>query len=93
MQRDFDLVVSLLGALRDSPLAKLTGPELLAAVQAPGQSEPAEEEVLHHLALMEDAGFVKRLEEVISTHWRLTWAGYDALEGNDEDDDEEVDPS
>ncbi|MEI2417315.1 DUF2513 domain-containing protein [Orrella sp. JC864] len=95
MQRNFDLVVSLLGAMRDAPAAQLTVAELVQALQAPGIDEADEASVQHHLAIMEDAGFVKRVDEVIATRWRLTWAGYDALEGNedDEDEDDEVDPS
>lgn len=89
MQRDFDLVVTLLGALRDTPAAKLGTQQLMQAVQLPELSAANDETVLHHLAIMEDAGLVKRLDEVESTSWRLTWAGYDALESNTEDDEDD----
>lgn len=89
MQREFDLVVTILGGLRDAPAAWLSTAEVVAAVQHPGADAIAEERVLHHLHIMEDAGLVKRMDAVVDTCWRLTWTGYDTLDG-DEDDDADV---
>lgn len=86
MQRDFDLVVTLLGALRDTPAAKLSTEELVDAVQVPEVAEVDAETVQHHLAILDDAGLVKRLDEVESTSWRLTWNGYDALDNDEEEE-------
>jgi len=94
MQRDFDLVVIILGALRDAPAAALSG----AAIQAAALPEPdgarAQEIVQLHLEILEDAGLVKRLSAGSTpgdSMWRITWKGYDALDQEEEDDDEDDD--
>jgi len=83
MQRDFDLVITLLASLREAPTRSLTLAQLL---EAAGQTvgDVSDEQVSHHLDLLHDADLVKPLD----VGWRLTWHGYDALEQGDDEDDE-----
>lgn len=82
MQRDFDLVVTLLGALRDAP-SRALAPAQLAEAARDVLDDVDDDTVAHHLDLLQDAELVAPLGD----GWRLTWKGYDALE--QEDDDEE----
>lgn len=91
MLRDMDLVVTLLGAFRDAPSAAMNIEDLTDAVQHPGSDEIAPDKVMHHLALLCDAGLVKQVSDGFadsSATWRLTWQGYDTLDGDDDDDDD-----
>lgn len=85
MQRDFDLVVTILATLRDSDAASLNASKISADMQYP--ENDSIEVVAHHLELLNDAGLIKQLA---NGDWRLTWKGYDALD-QDEDDDEDMD--
>jgi len=91
MQRDFDLVVTILGAFRDAATPSLTGAAIKeAALENP--AEPmADETVQLHLEILEDAGLVKRVSPGSTNgdaQWRITWKGYDALDQDEEDDDD-----
>jgi len=94
MQRDFDLVVTILGALRDAPGPNLSTHDIKNAALAPHPEEQGLQVIAHHLDLLEDAGLVKQVSETSAnagaTRWRITWKGYDALE-QDEDDEEDED--
>ena len=85
MQRDFDLVVTILGALRDADATSLSAQDIKTAVAEDNESL---ELICHHMDLLADAGLVKHVE--ISGNWRITWKGYDALE-QDEDDEDDMD--
>lgn len=94
MQRDFDLIVTILGAFRDADTAALSGRDVTKAVAQADPAGPTPDVIDHHLELLADAGLAKKLTE--STHgqdamWRMTWKGYDALEQDEEDDDDEDD--
>jgi len=93
MQRDFDLVVSILGALRDASGPNLSTHDIKNAALAPHPEEQGLQVVAHHLELLADAGLVKQISETAAnagaTRWRLTWKGYDALEQNEDDEDED----
>lgn len=94
MQRDFDLVVTILGALRDSDAATLSARDIQAAVHAATSGNESIEQVAHHLDILGDAGLAKQTAGVDGrldiAQWRITWKGYDALEQeNNEDDDED----
>ncbi|AKP89914.1 DUF2513 domain-containing protein [Achromobacter xylosoxidans] len=90
MQRDFDLVVTILGALRDAPGPNLSTHDIKEAALA---HEQGLQLVAHHLDLLADAGLVKQVSETAATagdtRWRITWKGYDALEQDEEDEDDE----
>jgi hypothetical protein len=91
MQRDMDLVVTLLGAFRDAPVAALTIGQLTQAVQHPSTGDISAEKVEHHLELLCDAGLVIQVSEGYADSaatWRLTWQGYDTLDGDDDEDDD-----
>jgi DNA-binding transcriptional ArsR family regulator len=84
MQRNFDLVVTILGAFRDAE----------AAVQELDIDDATPEAVSHHLELLADAGLAKKLTEGTTGQdamWRITWKGYDALEQDEEDEDDDLD--
>ncbi len=88
MQRDFDLIVTLLGAFRDADSATLTANDLTVLLQEEDSSEDLER-VLLHLDLLEDAGLARKVDETgipEDDAWRITWKGYDALEQDEEDD-------
>ncbi|WMD21399.1 DUF2513 domain-containing protein [Achromobacter seleniivolatilans] len=93
MQRDFDLVVTILGALRDAPGPNLSTHDIKNAALAPHPEEQGQQLIAHHLDLLADAGLVKQVSETAATagatRWRITWKGYDALE-QDEDDEEDA---
>lgn len=93
MQRDFDLVVTILGALRDAPGPNLSTHDIKKAAQAPHSQEQGLQRITHHLDLLTDAGLVKQIGEAAAiaddTRWRITWKGYDALEQDEEDEDDE----
>lgn len=87
MQRDFDLVVTILGTIRDAEAASLSAGEIRTNMQYP--ENDSAETVAHHLELLTDAGLIKQLA---NGNWRLTWKGYDALDqGDDDDDDDDLD--
>jgi methyl coenzyme M reductase gamma subunit len=92
MQRDFDLVVTILGAFRDAAAATLSGREITQAVQELDSETIDGETVDHHLELLADAGLAKKLTEGASSQdavWRITWKGYDALDQDEEDEDDD----
>jgi len=91
MQRDFDLVVTLLGALRDADAVAVSQQDLLTAVQASmPESAPSATLITHHLNILSDAGLIATLPQGTSDQmWRLTWKGHDALEQEEEDDEDE----
>ncbi|WP_233234820.1 helix-turn-helix domain-containing protein [Bordetella sp. LUAb4] len=92
MQRDFDLVVTILGTFRDAAAATLTGQEVTKAVQELAEDDLSAATVEHHLEILADAGLAKKLTEGPTGQdavWRITWKGYDALEQDDEDEEEE----
>lgn len=95
MQRDFDLVVTILGALRDAPGPNLSTHDIKNAALAPHPEEQGLQVIAHHLDLLEDAGLVKQVSETAAnagaTRWRITWKGYDALEQDEDDEDEDED--
>lgn len=93
MQRDFDLVVTILGALRDSKATTLSTLDIKQAVLANNPGDQGIELVAHHLEILGDAGLVKQVgaagDKPENTEWRITWKGYDALEQDEEDEDDE----
>ncbi|MFC4274401.1 DUF2513 domain-containing protein [Achromobacter aloeverae] len=94
MQRDFDLVVTILGSFRDADAATLTGQEVTQAVQELAEGDLPAAVVEHHLEILADAGLAKKLTEGTTGQdavWRITWKGYDALEQDEEDEEEEED--
>jgi hypothetical protein len=94
MQRNFDLVVTILGAFRDAEAAVLSGRDVTAAVQELDIDDATPEAVSHHLELLADAGLAKKLTEGTTGQdamWRITWKGYDALEQDEEDEDDDLD--
>lgn len=64
MQRDFDLVVTILGALRDAPGPNLSTHDIKEAALA---HEQGLQLVAHHLDLLADAGLVKQVSETAAT--------------------------
>ncbi|HAP27196.1 MAG TPA: DUF2513 domain-containing protein [Achromobacter sp.] len=94
MQRDFDLVVTILGALRDASGPNLSTHDIKNAA-LPHPEEQGLQVIAHHLDLLEDAGLVKQVSETAAnagaTRWRITWKGYDALEQDEDDEDEDED--
>jgi hypothetical protein len=94
MQRNFDLVVTILGAFRDAEAAAMSGHEITAAVQELDIDDATAESVNHHLELLADAGLAKKLTEGTTGQdamWRITWKGYDALDQDEEEEDEDLD--
>jgi hypothetical protein len=94
MQRDFDLVVTLLGALRDADTPSLSQQSIETAVQASmPESAPSAMLITHHLNILLDAGLIAAITPTASNSaeqmWRLTWKGHDALEQEEEDDEDE----
>jgi DNA-binding transcriptional ArsR family regulator len=94
MQRDFDLVVTILGTFRDADAATLSGREITIAVQELDSATVHPETIDHHLELLADAGLAKKLTEGNPGQdaiWRITWKGYDALDQDEDDEDEDDD--
>jgi len=94
MQRDFDLIVTILGAFRDANTAALSGRDVTNAVAENDPAAPSPEMIDHHLELLADAGLAKKLTESTNGQdamWRMTWKGYDALEQDEEDDEDDED--
>ncbi|AOB30946.1 hypothetical protein AKI39_09975 [Bordetella sp. H567] len=94
MQRNFDLVVTILGAFRDAEASVLSGRDVTAAVQELDIDDATPEAVNHHLELLADAGLAKKLTESTTGQdamWRITWKGYDALEQDEEDEEDDLD--
>ena len=94
MQRDFDLVVTILGELRDADAASLSQADIQAAVHASMPDAPPPATIAHHLDLLADAGLIAAAGtahdgDPQEAHWRLTWKGHDALDQQDEDEEEE----
>jgi len=92
MQRDFDLVVTILGILRDAPTPALATGKIASELDEVMTSPLSTELVRHHLDLLADAGLVKpAAPSGDDEQWRLTWQGYDALEQETEEEDEDDD--
>ncbi|OZI48721.1 DUF2513 domain-containing protein [Bordetella genomosp. 4] len=95
MQRDFDLVVTILGELRDADTAALSQEDIEAAVQASMPDAPPAPLIAHHLDILSDAGLITLVpatdDSDAETYWRLTWKGHDALEQEEDDEDEDED--
>ena len=96
MQRDFDLVVTILGELRDADAASLSHADVEAALQASLPDAPPTATIAHHLDILADAGLIVAASGVQdggpdATQWRLTWKGHDALDQQDDDEDEDED--
>jgi len=91
MQRDFDLVVTLLGALRDSEAISLSQAAIEQAVQSSmPDAAPSPALITHHLNILLDAGLVALVGSTDGQQtWRITWKGHDALEQDEEDDEAE----
>lgn len=92
MQRNFDLVVTILGAFRDAEASVLSGRDVTAAVQELDIDDATPDVVSHHLELLADAGLTKKLTESATGQdamWRITWKGYDALEQDEEDEEDD----
>lgn len=92
MQRDFDLVVTLLGTLRDADTASLAQQNIEASIQAIMPDAPLAL-VAHHLDILLDAGLIAAVPHPEGTHnaplWRITWKGHDALEQEEDADEDE----
>ena len=95
MQRDFDLVVTILGELRDADTPTLSQGDIETAVLASMPDAPPASLIGHHLDILADAGLVKAVAALDDSpedaHWRLTWKGHDALDQQDGEGDEEED--
>ena len=94
MQRDFDLVVTILAELRDADTATLSPAAIEKAVSASMPDTPSAPTVAHHLDLLADAGLIAPVATgggAGDAQWRLTWKGHDALDQQDQDDDEDED--
>ncbi|WP_041862919.1 DUF2513 domain-containing protein [Bordetella petrii] len=93
MQRDFDLVVTILGELRDADTAALSRADIEAAVHASMPDAPPAASIAHHLDILADAGLIAAAAapdgDLAGAAWRLTWKGHDALDQQDDDEDEE----
>lgn len=88
MQRDFDLVVTILGTLRDAPTPSLSTTSIAQELDKAIASPLSGELIRHHLDILADAELVKPAGRAgDEEHWRLTWKGYDALEQEDDEDD------
>ena len=91
MQRDFDLVVTILGALRDAPGPNLSTLDIKNAALAPHPEEQGLQLIAHHMDLLADAGLVKQISETAANAGATAGASpgsYDALEQDDEDEEE-----
>ncbi|GAB1579696.1 DUF2513 domain-containing protein [Bordetella petrii] len=92
MQRDFDLVVTILSELRDADTAALSEAHIVAAVHASMQDAPPAPLIAHHLDILADAGLIKAALSMDGSphdaHWRLTWKGHDALDQQDSEEDD-----
>jgi len=90
MQRDFNLVVTILGELRDADTAALSQEDIETAVQASMPDAPPAALIAHHLDILSDAGLIAAVPTTddtdAETYWRLTWKGHDALEQEEEDE-------
>lgn len=94
MQRDFDLVVTILSELRNADAASLSQQDIEAAVAASMPDAAATAVMVHHLDILADAGLISMVAQngqARQPHWRLTWKGHDALDQQDEDDEEPED--
>lgn len=94
MQRNFDLVVTILGAFRDAEASVLSGRDVTAAVQELDVDDATPDAISHHLELLADAGLAKKLTESTTGQdamWRITWKGYDALEQDEEGEEDDLD--
>ena len=95
MQRDFDLIVTILGELRDADTAALSRADIEAAVHASMPDTPPAALIAHHLDILADAGLIALATApdggLNGAAWRLTWKGHDALDQQDEDDEEDDD--
>lgn len=94
MQRDFDLVVTILSELRDADVAVLSQADIEAAVSSSMPEAPSPAAVEHHLDILADAGLIAAVVsngQARNAHWRLTWKGHDALDQQDEDEDDDED--
>ena len=91
MQRDFDLVVTILSELRDADTAALSQEDIESAIQASMPDAPPAPLIAHHLDILSDAGLITSVptqdDSDAETYWRLTWKGHDALEQEEEDED------
>ena len=90
MQRDFDLVVTILSELRDADTAALSQEDIESAVQASMSDASSAALIAHHLDILSDAGLIAAVpsgdEGDSEAYWRLTWKGHDALEQEEDDD-------
>lgn len=93
MQRDFDLVVTILGEIRDADTAALSQRDIEVAIQAGMPDAPPTAFIAHHLDILCDAGLIAAVatDDEEQTSWRLTWKGHDALEQEDEDEEDDED--
>lgn len=95
MQRDFDLVVTILGELRDADTAALSQEDIEKAVQASMSDVAPAALIAHHLDILADAGLIASVpsgdDGDAEAYWRLTWKGHDALEQEEDDEDEDDD--
>jgi len=93
MQRDFDLVVTILGELRDADTAALSRADIEAAVHASMPDAPPAALIAHHLDILADAGLIAPAAapdgDLAGAAWRLTWKGHDALDQQDDDEDQD----
>lgn len=91
MQRNFDLVVTLLGALRDAEAVSLSAQAIQKAVQSNMPDTALSTQLIsHHLNILLDAGLIAAIPCAESEQtWRITWKGHDALEQDEEDDEAE----
>lgn len=93
MRRDFDLVVTILGELRDAEAASLASADIEAAIQASMPDRPSAAVIAHHLEILADAGLITPVAArdggLENGAWRLTWSGHDALDQQDDDEGED----
>ena len=91
MQRDFDLVVTILGALRDAP-GNLSTLDIKNAALAPHPEEQGLQLIAHHMDLLADAGLVKQISETAANAGATAGASpgraMTPLEQDDEDEEE-----
>lgn len=93
MQRDFDLVVTLLGALRDADTAALSREDIEASILESMPDALPPSLITHHLDILLDAGLIAPApagDDGQAAWWRLTWKGHDALEQEEDDEDEDA---
>lgn len=91
MQRDFNLVVTILSELRDAEAPALSNDALTAAVRASISEDLSDATMTHHLDILLDAGLIAptAVNGDAAGAWRLTWKGHDALEQEEEDEEED----